>query len=75
MSSKRDIHVVHHWDGGWATRKEEANRVGSRQPTQRQAFERAREQAKREHVQVVIHRPDGRIRDHRSYGHAMPPRH
>ena len=74
MTKKRDIHVVPHYDG-WATRKEGAQRVGSTADTQRQAVERAREQAKREKVEVVIHRPDGRIRDSDSYGNdPMPPK-
>lgn len=67
MAQKRDIHVVRHGDG-WATRKEGAKRVGTTADTQREAIERAREQAQREKVEVVIHRPDGRIRDSDSYG-------
>ena len=74
MSKKRDIHVVPHNDR-WATRKEGAERVGSTADTQRQAIERAREQARRENVEVVIHRPDGSIRDSDSYGNdPAPPR-
>lgn len=74
MSNKRDIHVVPH-KGGWATRKEGAERVGSTADTQREAIERARQQAIRERVEVVIHRPDGRIRDSDSYGNdPYPPK-
>ena len=72
MSKKRDIHVVPHGDG-WATRKEGAQRVGSTADTQRQAIERAREQALRERVEVVIHRSDGTIRDSDSYGRDPSP--
>ena len=67
MPSKKDIHVVPHGEG-WATRKEGAQRVGFTADTQKQAIERAREQAQRQRVEVVIHRPDGRIRDSDSYG-------
>jgi uncharacterized protein YdaT len=67
MSKKRDIHVVPH-PNGWATRKENAGRAGVVTDTQGEAIERAREQARREHVEVVIHRPDGTIRDSDSYG-------
>lgn len=74
MSRKRDIHVVPH-NGGWATRKEGASRVGSTARTQGQAIDQARSQAQRERVEVVIHRPDGRIRDSDSYGNdPFPPR-
>jgi uncharacterized protein YdaT len=72
MSKKRDIHVVPHGDG-WATKKEGAQRVGSTADTQRQAIERAREQAQRERVEVVIHRPDGSVRDSDSYGRDPSP--
>jgi hypothetical protein len=67
MSKNRDIHVIPH-DGDWATKREGAQRVGVKAPTQREAIERAREQAKREKVEVVIHRPNGAIRDSDSYG-------
>ncbi len=75
MAEKRDIHVVPHKDGGWATRKEGADRVGSRHPTQGKAYDRARQQAIREHVEVVTHRRDGTIRDSDSFGNdPNPPR-
>ena len=65
--TKKDIHVVPH-NGGWATRKKGAQRVGHTADTQKEALEQAREQAQREKVEVVIHRPDGRIRDSDSFG-------
>lgn len=75
MTRKRDIHVVPHHEGGWATKKEGASRAGVRAPTQSAAYERAREQAIREKVEVVTHRPDGTIRDSDSFGHdPNPPR-
>lgn len=64
---KKDIHVVPHKDG-WATKKEGATRAGVVTDTQKAAIERAREQAKREHVEVVIHRKSDPIRDSDSYG-------
>lgn len=65
--TKKDIHVVPHTEG-WATKKEGAQRAGGVYDTQREAIERARDQAKREHVEVVIHRRGGPIRDSDSYG-------
>jgi hypothetical protein len=53
------IHVVPH-DSGWATRREGASRAGSTHHTQ---------------AEVVIHRPNGRIRDANSYGNdPFPPK-
>lgn len=70
--TKKDVHVVPHKDG-WATKKEGASRSGVATDTQKQAIERAREQAKREHVEVVIHGRDGKIRDSDSYGNDPSP--
>jgi uncharacterized protein YdaT len=70
--TKKDIHVVPH-NGGWATRKEGAQRVGHTAGTQKKAIEQAREQAKREKVEVVIHKPNGRIRDSDSFGNDLTP--
>lgn len=73
MSKKKDIHVVPHKDLGWATRREGVDRVSSRHPTQGEAIENARDLAIRDKVEVVIHRPDGRIRDSDSYGNDPRP--
>ena len=70
--AKRDVHVVPHRDG-WATKREGASRAGVVTDTQAQAIERAREQAKRQQVEVVIHRKDGTIRDSDSYGNDPNP--
>ncbi|CAG9170368.1 DUF2188 domain-containing protein [Cupriavidus pinatubonensis] len=71
--TKKDIHVVPHKDGGWATKKEGAQRAGVVVDTQKAAIDRAREQAKRDRVEVVIHRKDGTIRDSDSYGNDPNP--
>lgn len=70
--TKKDVHVVPHKDG-WATKKEGASRAGTVTDTQKQAIERARDQAKREHVEVVIHGRDGKVRDSDSYGNDPNP--
>jgi uncharacterized protein YdaT len=70
--TKKDIHVVPHKDG-WATKKEGAGRVGVVTDTQKQAITRAKEQAVREKVEVVIHGRDNKIRDSDSYGRDPNP--
>ena len=68
------IHVVRH-GSNWATRREGASRVSSTHHTQAEATEAARTTAIREHGEVIIHRPDGRIRDANSYGNdPFPPK-
>jgi uncharacterized protein YdaT len=71
---KKDLHVVPHGDD-WAVRREGAARVSSTHDTQREAIDAARRTAQREHTEVVIHRPNGRIRDSDSYGNdPCPPK-
>jgi uncharacterized protein YdaT len=63
----KNRHVVPH-GSGWAVRKEGSSRVSSTHKTQQEAIDNARNGAKRDGGEVVIHRPDGRIRDKDSYG-------
>lgn len=71
--SKR-IHVVPHHQG-WATRRKGANRVSSVHATQIAATQQARTTAIRERGEVIIHRPNGKIRDANSYGNdPYPPK-
>ncbi len=75
MSNKRNIHVVPHPDGGWATRRAGSDRVSDRHRTQRDAIDTAKQHAMSDRVELIIHRPDGRIRDSDSYGNdPFPPR-
>lgn len=72
--SKKDQHVVRRGKD-WAVRGEGNKRDTSRHETQAKAIERAREIAQNQQSEVVIHRPDGRIRDKDSYGNdPCPPK-
>ena len=73
MPRKRDYHVTPHPDGGWQVKREGGERASSRHQTQGDAAKQARHQAKRDRVEVVIHRPDGTIRDSDSYGRDPHP--
>lgn len=62
-------------DDGWGVRGEGNERLTSRHDTQAEAIEAAREIAINQQSEVVIHRPDGRIRDRDSYGNdPYPPK-
>jgi len=72
--SRRNKHVVPHGEM-WAVRTEGAERVGSIYNTQGAAIEAAKSIAKRDHLEVVIHGTDGKIRDTDSYGNdPCPPK-
>ncbi len=70
--SHKDQHVVPH-DSQWAVRREGNDRVTSIHETQAAAIDRAREIARNEKAEVVIHGRDGKIRDSDSYGHDPNP--
>jgi hypothetical protein len=66
-------HVVRRPDGSWGVRGEGNGRDTSRHPTQGDAIDAARDIAQNQGSEVVIHRPDGRIRDRDSYGNDPNP--
>jgi len=70
----KNQHVVP-TDGDWGVRGEGNSRLTSLHDTQAEAIDAAREIAINQQSEVVIHRPDGRIRDKDSYGNdPFPPR-
>ena len=72
MGTKKNQHVVPH-NGEWAVRGEGNSRVTSTHPTQANAIGAAREIAINQRAEVVIHRPNGQIRDKDSYGNDPNP--
>jgi len=70
----KNQHVVP-YQGKWAVRGEGNEKVTSIHDTQAEAIQRAREIAINQRSEVVIHRPDGTIRDKDSYGkEPCPPK-
>jgi len=63
----KNQHVVP-YQGKWAVRGEGNEKVTSTHDTQAEAIQRARKIAINQRSEVVIHRPDGTIRDKDSYG-------
>lgn len=72
--SHKNQHVVSHSDG-WAVRGEGNEKVTSVHPTQRDAIEVAREIARNQQSELLIHGENGQIRERNSYGNdPFPPR-
>ena len=70
----KNQHVVPR-GGNWAVRAARSSRITSEHRTQNAAINAAVKIAKHQESEVVIHRPDGRIRDKDSYGNdPCPPR-
>lgn len=75
-NQKRNVHVVPQKSGNpWAVKQVGSNTPSSTHHTQRAAQDAARRIAKVTKGEVVIHRPNGQIRDKDSYGNdPNPPR-
>ncbi len=72
--SRKSQHVVPR-DGGWAVRGEGNSRDTSQHTTKDAALDAAREIARNQQTQVVIHGRDGKIQDSDSFGpDPCPPR-
>lgn len=70
----KNQHVVPAADG-WGVRGEGNSRLTSTHETQAEAAAAAREIAINQNSEVVIHRPNGQIRDRNSYGSdPFPPK-
>ncbi|MCC8626476.1 DUF2188 domain-containing protein [Xanthomonas vesicatoria] len=70
----KNQHVVPH-ASGWAVKGEGNGRATSVHNTQQKAIDAGREIARNQQSELVIHRPNGQIRDKDSHGHdTVPPR-
>ena len=75
MNKKKNQHVVPTSDGKWGVRGEGNSRLTKKTNTQREAIDIARQIARNQQTEVVIHRRDGTIRDKDSYGNdPYPPK-
>jgi Uncharacterized protein conserved in bacteria (DUF2188) len=64
MATRNERHVTPHPDGGWQVTGPGAQRASARAATQADAIERAREIVHNSGGgEVVVHRPNGQIRD------------
>lgn len=73
MASKNQ-HVVPTKDNRWGVRGEGNSRITKKTNSQSEAINVARNIAHNQHSEVVIHKPNGQIRDKDSYGHdPLPP--
>ena len=70
----KNQHVVPHGDT-WAVKGAGNSRATSIHDTQKEAEDAGRRIAENQGSELVIHRPDGRIRDKDSHGHdPFPPK-
>ena len=71
----KNQHVTPHPAGGWQVKGEGNSKATVRTSTQRGAIDRARAISRNQGSELVIHRPNGMIRDKDSHGRdPFPPR-
>jgi hypothetical protein len=63
MSRRNNYHVVPNGEDGWALRREGSKRATSLHATQAETIEAGRSHAINRQAELVIHRPNGQIRD------------
>ncbi|MBU5334771.1 DUF2188 domain-containing protein [Anaerocolumna aminovalerica] len=72
---KKNQHVTPHPNGGWQVKGAGNEKATVRTSTQADAINIARNIAINQQSEVVIHRPNGQIRDKNSYGNdPFPPK-
>ncbi|MGL5256757.1 MAG: DUF2188 domain-containing protein [Proteocatella sp.] len=71
----KNQHVIPHPDGGWQVKGEGNEKATKRTDTQAEAIQKAREISKNQESELIIHRPNGQIRDKDSHGNdPYPPK-
>lgn len=71
----KNQHVIPHPDGGWQVKGAGNSKATSRTSTQSDAIKIARMIARNQESELVIHKPNGQIRDKDSYGNdPFPPK-
>lgn len=71
----KNQHVLPHPDGGWQVKGENNTKATIRTKTQDDSIIKAREVAKNQRSELIIHGRDGKIRAKDSYGNdPYPPR-
>lgn len=71
----KNQHVTPHPGGGWQVKGAGNSRATARTATQKEAIDIARDIARKQKSELIIHRQNGQIRDKDSYGNdPYPPK-
>jgi hypothetical protein len=73
--ARKERHVVHNPDGGWDSKKNNAQRVSRHFETKEDAMVWSKQKSKEEGSELIPHRMDGSIQNPNSYGNdPCPPK-
>lgn len=67
MATKKSSHVVANTEGGWSVRRSNSDKATRNFGTQEEAVNFARENARKDHVDLYVHKRDGTIKSRNSY--------
>jgi len=70
---RKERHVVPNPEGGWDSKKNNAQRASKHFETKKEALEWSREKAKEENSELIPHGKDGKIQNPSSYGNDPCP--
>lgn len=66
--ARKERHVVSNPNGGWDSKKNNAERASKHFDTKKEAMDWSKEKAKQEGSELIPHGKDGRIQNPDSYG-------
>ena len=66
--ARKERHVVPNQDGGWDSKKKNAQRASKHFETKQEAMTWAKEKAKQEGAELIPHKKNGIIQNPNSYG-------
>ena len=71
--ARKERHVVPSENGGWDSKRENAQRASKHFNTKEEAMDWSRQKAKEEKSELIPHKKDGTIQDPDSYGNDSNP--
>lgn len=71
--TRKERHVVHNPNGGWDSKRENAERASKHFETKEDAMKWSREKSNSEGSELIPHRKDGVIQNPDSHGHDPNP--
>lgn len=71
--ARKERHVVPNPNGGWDSKRENAERSSKHFETKKEAMEWSREKSKEEKSELIPHGKDGKIQNPNSYGNDPNP--
>ena len=70
---RKERHVVPNKDGGWDSKRENAERASKKKKKKEEALQWSKEKSKQEGSELIPHKKDGSIQNPNSYGNDPNP--